>query len=44
MTLKKSISAILEKLIADVTNVTLQELFENIINECRYTAVHNEKR
>jgi DNA helicase-2/ATP-dependent DNA helicase PcrA len=29
----KKLSAILEKLIADVSNVTLQGLFENIINE-----------
>ncbi|MDB5198399.1 MAG: ATP-dependent helicase [Chitinophagaceae bacterium] len=29
----KKVSAILEKLIADVSNITLQGLFENIINE-----------
>ncbi|MDB5226962.1 MAG: ATP-dependent helicase, partial [Bacteroidota bacterium] len=42
----KRISAILEKLIADVSNVTLQGLFENIINEAgvlKYIMQSNEK-
>jgi DNA helicase-2/ATP-dependent DNA helicase PcrA len=42
----KKVSAILEKLIADVSNVTLQRLFENIINEAgvlQYIMQSNEK-
>ena len=42
----KKVSAILEKLIADVSNVTLQRLFENIINEAgvlQYIMKSNEK-
>jgi DNA helicase-2/ATP-dependent DNA helicase PcrA len=42
----KKVSAILEKLIGDVSNVTLQGLFENIINEAgilQYIMQSNEK-
>ena len=42
----KRVSSILEKLIADVSNITLQSLFENIINEAgilQYIMRSNEK-
>ena len=42
----KKVSAILEKLIADVSNVTLQRLFENIINDAgvlQYIMQSNDK-
>ena len=42
----KKVSAILEKLIADVSNVTLQRLFENIINDAgvlQYIMRSNDK-